>query len=436
MKQTLFILLISISSIVSAQNVNIPDVAFKAYLVANNLINTNADAEIQITEANAFAGSINIGYNGAISDLTGIEEFTALTWLYCEGNQIGSIDISSLVNLVEFNCMANQLTSLNMANGNNANMTYFVAFNNPNLSCIEVDNAAWSTATWTGLVDATASFSKNCSTQPACADPANIYTFTHNNTTYEVVREMRSWDDAAACAVERGGFLVEINDPAEQMAVYNAIITGAGVSPNYTVVNNGGGIAYVWIGANDKSTEGAWLWDGDDNNNGTNFWTGQGSNGSGNGAAIGGAFTNWGGTSTGTAMEPDDYGTGQDCGAMALSGWPAGTTMLGIASEWNDIIGSSAIYYVIEYANTTSVNNQIDHENSIIIYPNPSNGLLTVKGNGIQKIEIYDITGRLINTTASNENKQIVNLSDNSKGIYFVKVTTTKGVEVTKVNIY
>jgi len=271
---------------------------------------------------------------------------------------------------------------------------------------------------------------------PACADPANIFTFTHNNATYEVVREMKSWDAAAACAVERGGFLVEINDPGEQMAVYNAIINGAGVSPNYTTVNNGGGIAYVWIGANDKSTEGVWLWDGDDSSNGTNFWTGQGSNGSGNGAAIGGAFTNWGGASTGTVMEPDDYGTGQDCAAMALTGWPAGTTMLGVASEWNDIVGSSAIYYVIEYTNTTSVNNQINLENSVVIYPNPSNGLLTVEGIGMQKIEIYDITGRLINTITSNANKQIVNLSNNSTGIYFIKVTTVEGVEVHKVNIY
>lgn len=38
----------------------------------------------------------------------------------------------------------------------------FLAHNNPNLSCIEVDNVAWSTANWL-QIDATASFSLNCS---------------------------------------------------------------------------------------------------------------------------------------------------------------------------------------------------------------------------------------------------------------------------------
>jgi hypothetical protein len=38
----------------------------------------------------------------------------------------------------------------------------FLAYNNPNLSCIEVDNVAWSTANWPNI-DSTAFFSLNCS---------------------------------------------------------------------------------------------------------------------------------------------------------------------------------------------------------------------------------------------------------------------------------
>ena len=105
------------------QNVNIPDANFKAYLVGNTDINTNGDSEIQVSEANAFSGSIYCGdlYNldfsedMSISDLTGIEEFTALTGLECSGNQLTSLDVSMNTALTGLSCAANQLTSLDVS---------------------------------------------------------------------------------------------------------------------------------------------------------------------------------------------------------------------------------------------------------------------------------------------------------------------------------
>ena len=82
---------------------------------------------------------LNINAQG-ISDLTGIEDFTALTFLHCT---------------------VNQLTCLNVKNGNNLNFIYFTSGNNPNLTCIEVDDATYSTTNWTDI-DAQASFSTNC----------------------------------------------------------------------------------------------------------------------------------------------------------------------------------------------------------------------------------------------------------------------------------
>jgi len=57
-----------------AQNVDIPDVNFKAVLVGNTIININNDGEIQMSEAAAFNGEIYAG-NINISDMTGIESF-------------------------------------------------------------------------------------------------------------------------------------------------------------------------------------------------------------------------------------------------------------------------------------------------------------------------------------------------------------------------
>ena len=165
-----------------------------------------------------------------------------------------------------------------------------------------------------------------------CAPATAVSEFNFEGKRYEVVSDLKNWADAAACAAAKGGHLVEINSAAEQSAVYSAILA-AGVSPTYTTVTDGGGIAYVWIGASDVATEGTWVWDG----SGSTFWMGTGS-----GSAVGGAYENWG--SAGLSSEPDNFGIGQDAGAIALANWPVGS-----ASEWNDVNDQNQLYYVIEY---------------------------------------------------------------------------------------
>ena len=58
MKKLLLILL-CLPFIGFGQNVNIPDANFKAYLVGNTDINTNGDAEIQVSEAATFNDTID-----------------------------------------------------------------------------------------------------------------------------------------------------------------------------------------------------------------------------------------------------------------------------------------------------------------------------------------------------------------------------------------
>jgi hypothetical protein len=185
-----------------------------------------------------------------------------------------------------------------------------------------------------------------------CVSEDNVFTFSYNGKNYEVIKETKTWADAASCAVERGGYLVEINSQDEQDTVYGSIIHGAMVSTDYTTVMDGGGIAYVWIGASDVHSEGVWLWDGNGDNDGINFWNGQGLAGANDGSVVGEHYNNWGGTSRGAPNEPDDFGSGQDGAAIGLANWPSGfpdEQALGIASEWNDISDGNNLFFVVEF---------------------------------------------------------------------------------------
>ena len=176
-----------------------------------------------------------------------------------------------------------------------------------------------------------------------------------------------------------------------------------------------------------------------------NFWTGQGANGSGNGQVIAGAYNNWGGTSTGIVKEPDDFMSNQDAGAIALSGWPAGTTMLGIEGEWNDINITNQLYYIIEYGSSTKI--EESKPSGIRIYPNPSNGVFTIQNlpssQNMLGLEITDITGKIILTM---EHAPLQNISSLQidfstmgyaplQGIYFLKIHSENKCSITKIII-
>jgi hypothetical protein len=175
------------------------------------------------------------------------------------------------------------------------------------------------------------------------------YSFLYNGKKCEIVKEKMTWADAAMYAVKKGAHLVEIKDAAKQNAIYNALINEGGVSATYTKVKDGGGVAYIWIGATDRSHRGVWMWDGENNGQGQNFWNGEGAHGRGNGAPVNKAYTNWGGSSTGKPNEPDNSNGNQTAAAMGLADWPKESGSLGHAGEWNDINENNQLYFVIEY---------------------------------------------------------------------------------------
>ena len=101
----------------------------------------------------------------SLNELTSLEisNNAALNRLGCLGNKITSLDVSNNTTLILLQCNDNELTSLDLRNGNNHNMD-LAAYNNQNLSCINVDNASWATSNWPVNINIGPNhyFSENC----------------------------------------------------------------------------------------------------------------------------------------------------------------------------------------------------------------------------------------------------------------------------------
>ncbi|MEZ4875741.1 MAG: T9SS type A sorting domain-containing protein [Flavobacteriaceae bacterium] len=88
--------------------------------------------------------------NNTLTSLN-VSQNTLLDELHCGLNMITSLDLTQNTNLTKLVCNFNDLNFLNVKNTNNLNVITFSAVSNPNLSCIIVDDAAYSTANWTSI---------------------------------------------------------------------------------------------------------------------------------------------------------------------------------------------------------------------------------------------------------------------------------------------
>ena len=90
---------------------NFPDANFRAALASELGINEGDE----IT-ANMIASTTSLFIpSRSIADLTGIEYFTALTYLDCHNNRLTSLDVSKNIALTTLKCIYNQLTFLDMS---------------------------------------------------------------------------------------------------------------------------------------------------------------------------------------------------------------------------------------------------------------------------------------------------------------------------------
>ncbi|MEO0249061.1 MAG: lectin-like protein [candidate division WOR-3 bacterium] len=121
---------------------------------------------------------------------------------------------------------------------------------------------------------------------------------------YELTSSAANWSDAQTEALGKGGYLVVINDSAEQAFVAS------------TFASTGDYESFIWIGLYDPSFSGS----------GPFVWV--------NGDPVG--YTNW------APGEPNNYFTNE---------WAVEMRTAAYGNEWNDLPGYVSHYGVIEYDN-------------------------------------------------------------------------------------
>lgn len=140
----------------------------------NNLTSIDVSNNLQLNYfhiAENNLSSIDISNNTSLTSVSirnnSITSFdvannTSLDAVSIEGNLLTSFDVSTNTSLTYLNAKLNNLTSLYAKNGNNANFVGFWSTGNPNLDCVEVDNATWSDTNWANI-DSNTNFNEDCS---------------------------------------------------------------------------------------------------------------------------------------------------------------------------------------------------------------------------------------------------------------------------------
>lgn len=333
MKTNLFSIIlpviIGLSNFVNAQNVIIPDANFKNYLISVPAINTNSDGQIQVSEAAAFSGTINASYKN-ISDLSGIEAFTALTGLDCSNNQLTGLDCTFNTSLKTLACRNNQLTGLNVMS--NSLLTSISCENNllPNLNI----------ANNTALIAV------------SCGNNQLPSLFLDNNTSLQYLYCQDN--QLTSLYLHQHLALKELRCNNNQLAILN--------------VKNG------------------------NNSNFTAFH----------------AYNN----SNLTCITVDNVG-------YSNSNWSAGK--------------DATVVFSTDCLNLGVAGVEIGDE-GYFVYPNPSNGIFTIRSNGDQIVNLYDVNGKSV------FNKNIagttdINAQELNEGIYTLVLSSEAGVSTKKVVI-
>lgn len=156
---------IDVSALTSLESL----ILYGTSITSINVASNTALKTLQLNNTNI--SSLDVSGNTAlenlsirnISGLTSVDlsANTALDFLDVQNASIPSLDLTSNTSLTQLYAKQGVFSFLDVQNGNNNNVTVFDITQNPSLSCVNVDNAAYSTTNWTSK-DAGTSYGEHC----------------------------------------------------------------------------------------------------------------------------------------------------------------------------------------------------------------------------------------------------------------------------------
>jgi Leucine-rich repeat (LRR) protein len=405
----------------------------------NQLINLDVTQHTALTQLYCWSNqliSLNVTYNTALTELKcednqlsslNISQHPALTQLYCNNNQLTSLDLTQNTSLTKLHCQDNQLTCLNVKNGNNYSIgSYFNTLNNPNLTCIAVDDPSWSLTNWNNI-DPTTTFSvsciNNCTPSP-CNVSANFTTYSdslgvnifYNQSLGSTNNVHWAFGDGTTSTSTsqfinhtfstNGTYVIvlTVNDSTIGSSCFDYFLDTVTVTyiPN-PLQCNAGFVMYpdtttgdVTVVNSATGTNLTYLWDFGDGNTSTQ----QNPNYT---YSTAGPFY--------LCLTVDD---GAGCVDMYCDSIGENGVVFNKSGGFTiNVISSTPI--------TTSLNNYLELNSEVIIYPNPTSHQLSIETElDLREITIIDITGKIVMSTKKNTN--IINVTNLSDGIYFIKL--------------
>ncbi len=79
-------------------------------------------------------------------------------------------------------------------------------------------------------------------------------------------------------------------------------------------------------------------------------------------------------------------------------------------------------------------NSIFETDDSILVYPNPTTSVINIQSDfNMKSIQLYDVQGRLLQTSIENNTNAVIDISQKTTGIYFLKITSDKGTKIEKI---